>query len=111
MSDHAQNMAAALFSLRSMIRENEAGTINNQFTDGEFADKNRAIAEVYGNYIAALDEHGLIDTIGMMRKAVEEASPLTCEVIALAETELSPLEQALVEHVTAADARVYHLEV
>lgn len=99
----AQNMAAALFSLRSMIRENEAGTIIDKFTDGEFADKNRAMAEVYGNYFAALDEHGLIDTIGMMRKAVEEASPLTCEVIALAETELSPLEQALVEHVTAAD--------
>ena len=91
----AENMASALFSLRSLIPQDEVKDIHGKFCEGEFADKNKAIAEVYDRYIAALKERGLIDTIGLIRKAISEAEPLSCEILTLQEFELSPLEKAL----------------
>lgn len=94
----AENMAAALFSLRSMIVTDEKDTVHGRFANGEFPEKNTAITEVYDHYMEALGNRGLIDTIGIIRKAVSEAKPLTCEVITLSEFELTPLETVLVEH-------------
>ena len=93
----AENMASALFALRSLITEREEETIRGRFTEGEFPAKNRAIAEVYNRYRIALSERNLIDSVGLIRKAMESARPFTCEVVTVEEFPLSPLEETLVE--------------
>lgn len=93
----AENMASALFALRSLITEREEETIRGRFTEGEFPAKNRAIAEVYNRYRIALSERNLIDSVGLVRKALESAKPFTCEAVTVEEFPLSPLEEALAE--------------
>jgi len=93
----AENMASALFALRSLITEQEKETICGRFTEGEFPAKNKAVAEVYKRYQVALSERNLIDSVGLIRKALKSANPFTCEVVTVEEFPLSPLEEALAE--------------
>ncbi len=96
----SENMASALFSLRSLIPENEADVIHARFAEGEFPEKNKAIAECYDKFMAALRERGLFDTIGLIRKAIAESRPVDAEILVLNEFPLSPLEKALCGHVS-----------
>ena len=92
----SEKIAGALYSIRSLIPENEAQQLHDRLPHGEFPEKNESLVEVYDRYLAALKAAGNIDTIGLIRKAMEEAAPLGCDVITLGEYPLSPLEEALV---------------
>lgn len=91
----SEKIADALYSLRSLIPENEAAQIHERLPLGEFPDKNESLVAVYDRYLAALQETKNIDTVGLLRKAMAEAAPLTCPVCTLREYPLTPLEEAL----------------
>ncbi len=91
------NLADALYSLRSFILENEAEYINGEFiSKAEFTDKNTAIAEAYGIYCEHLKNKKQIDTVGLIRKAINEAKPYTnISFLLFEEFPMNPLEEQL----------------
>lgn len=93
----SEKLADALYRLRSLIPENEFEIIHKTLPQGEFPDKNKSLIAVYGRYLTALKASKNIDTIGLLRKALEEAKPLECHVYTLPEYPLTPLEYALLE--------------
>ncbi len=92
----SKQIAEALYSMRSLIPNAERETIQKTFTKGEFPEKNQAIAQVYERYLELLGKEQLIDRIALIRKGIQDAKPLACELITLEEFPVSPLEQALV---------------
>ena len=91
----SEKIADAIYRLRSLIREKEFQQIHSSLPRGEFPDKNKSLVSVYDRYLAALKAAGSIDTIGLLRKALAEAAPLSCPIYTLKEYPLSPLEDAL----------------
>lgn len=96
----SEKIAAALFSMRSLICENEFETVHTVFQNGEFMEKNKSLISVYDRYISALNADKLIDTVGLIRKAIAEAKPLDCDFIVLKEFPLSPLEDTLIKRIS-----------
>lgn len=92
----SEKIADTIYSVRSLIPENEFKQLHRLLPSGEFPEKNRNLADVYDRYLAVLKAAGNIDTIGLIRKAIDEAAPLSCPVITLREYPLSPLEKCLV---------------
>ena len=97
----AEKIADALYGLRSLIPEEESKNIHEILPQGEFADKNKSLAEVYDEYLKKLAETQNIDTIGLLRKALAQANPLTCSVYTLEEYPLTPLEKTLLKGLSA----------
>lgn len=91
----SEKVADALFSLRSLIPLDEFKRIHTVLPKGEFQDKNSSLEKAYDQYFASLKRNGMIDTIGLIRKAMAEAAPLACPIYILKEYPLSPLETAL----------------
>ncbi|MBP3413298.1 MAG: PD-(D/E)XK nuclease family protein [Oscillospiraceae bacterium] len=97
----SEKIADALYGLRSLITEREDEQLYSSLPKGEFPEKNISLRAVYEQYCAALKAAGSIDTIGLLRKAMVEAKPLSCPVILLQEYPLTPLEDSLVKHLAA----------
>jgi len=91
-----EKIAQAVFSIRSLISDDEENQINTIFAKGEFQAKNEAIIETYKLYIDALQENKLIDSIGIIRKTIAEAKALSGECFTLKEYPLSTIEKALI---------------
>lgn len=96
----SEDVAAALFTLRTEIPEKEAETIGSVFVNGEFPDKNKAIAKVYERFIKELNDRGLIDTIGLIRLAIEKAKQFFVKINTVKEFVPSALEKKLVERLS-----------
>lgn len=97
----SEKIADAIYRLRSLITENESEMIHAVLPKGEFPEKNESLVMVYDRYLTALKAVKSIDTIGLLRKAMAEAAPLTCSVYALTEYPLMPLENALLNCLAA----------
>ena len=91
----SEKIADAIYRLRSLIPENEGERIRDLLPRGEFPDKNRSLVAVYDRYLATLKAGKNTDTIGLLRKAMAEATPLRCPVHTLQEYPLTPLENAM----------------
>ena len=91
----SEKVADAMYSLRCLIPNQEYDTIHNQLPKGKFSEKNTSLVEVYDQYLADLEKAGNVDTVGLIRKAMAAAKPLSCEVHTLQEYPLTPLEEAL----------------
>ena len=96
----AEALAQALTTARGLIVDNEEGEIERILKEGEFKEKNEAILLVYKKYMHALKEQGLTDSISLVRKALKEAAPFESKFCTLSEFPLTPLEAALLEHVS-----------
>ena len=91
-------LTEALDRLRMLIPENESGELRARLAKGEFRDKNAGLTEVYDTYMKLCDEEGVIDRIGIIRYAAENCGPMkNCQLLALKECPLSPLEAKLTE--------------
>ena len=103
----AESMAAALYTLRSLIPENEYNVVHDTFPKGEFPEKNEGIITVYDRYMDMLSTSGRIDTVGMIRKALAETGRLTddTKILTLKEYPLTPLEQKLSARLAAGEVR------
>lgn len=97
----SEKIADALYRLRSLIPEQEFEMLRKTLPQGEFPDKNKSLMAVYERYLAALKATDNIDTIGLIRKAIAEASPLTCPVYTLREYPLTPLEDGLINRLAS----------
>lgn len=96
----SEKIAAALYSVRSLIPKQEWDQLHRLLPDGAFPEKNHGLLAVYDRYLAALKAAGTIDTIGLIRKAMDCAVPLSCPIYTLKEYPLSPLEEALATQLT-----------
>ena len=92
----SNNLAAALYRMRMMVKEDEEKTVIGTLASGEFKDKNRALSEIYLKYTAFLKDNGLIDSIGLIRKAIEVSDKIDSEFIILKEYPIEPLERKLI---------------
>ena len=97
----SEKIADAFYRLRSLIPEQEFEQIHQALPQGEFKDKNNSLVVAYDRYLATLKASDSIDTIGLLRKAIANAAPLTCPIHTLMEYPLTPLEDALVSHLAA----------
>lgn len=99
-SHDAQDLADALRMLRLQITEHERESIAAGLQDSPFAEKNAALLDIYDRYAAALQQEKLTDAVGILRRAISEAVPLSCECLILREFPLAPLEQTLINRVS-----------
>lgn len=93
----SESLAASLYSLRSLIPEDEAAALQEKLPKGEFPEKNEALLHAYELYLDKLAKAGQIDTIGLIRKALADANPLDADILTLREFPLTPLERKLAE--------------
>ena len=100
----SEQIADAIYSMRSLIPDNEFETIHAVLQNGEFREKNQSLVAAYDQYMSALKAAASIDTVGLIRKAMAEARPLSCTICSLKEYPLSPLEKALVNKLSANQA-------
>ena len=101
----SEKIADALYRLRSLIPRQEAQQLHAILPQGEFPEKNNSLLAVYDRYLAALAAANSMDTIGLLRKAMEEASVLRCPVYTLEEYPLTPLEDALADRLSGSRCR------
>lgn len=94
----SQNLANALYSLRSFGGADEK-ELFKLFGRGEFPDKNLGMTEIFEKYNARLSAEGLIDTVGLIRRATELKAPVLNELFLISELPPSPLESRLAEAV------------
>lgn len=100
-SADVEQIALAIRSMRQLVGAgDESELLRAALRKGQFAVKNQALLQVYDNYLKDLQAAKLLDAVGLIRKAlsmkVEEKS---YEIITFKEFPVSPLLQALVEHV------------
>ena len=96
----AQQLASALRTIRGYITSDESGCVEKALENGEFPEKNKAIFQVYTQYMEFCHKNGRIDTEGIIRKAIAQASSFDARFITLKEYPISPLEKKLIEHLS-----------
>lgn len=96
----AQNLANTMRMLRLQITNDERKTIAAGLKSSSFTEKNAALLDVYDRYINALQQHNMIDSVGILRCAISQAKSLKTECMILQEYPLAPLEQALISQVS-----------
>lgn len=93
----AESLASAMTTMRLLIPEDEASELDGRLVSGEFPEKNAAILEVYERYIAKCNEEGRIDSVGIVRRAIDEADAITeADFFTLSEYPLTPLDDTLI---------------
>ncbi|MBQ1908115.1 MAG: PD-(D/E)XK nuclease family protein [Firmicutes bacterium] len=112
----AQDLAGALRTLRQLAAGDEEKDVEEALSMGEFPEKNGALLEVFTRYAEVLKSEGRIDALGVVRKALAEASPLCgspasngTELLCLKEFPLSPLERALAERLSGGSLKTIGL--
>ena len=88
-------------TIRKLVVKDEATEIKNNLSKGPFKEKNDALYEIYDKYINKLNSENKIDTIGLIRYAIENAETIKdSEFEVLNEYPLQPLEEALINKVS-----------
>ena len=94
-----QQIANAIRRMRSFVTDrDEATKIEECLNKGEFMDKNSALLSVYKKFIEIITSHDMLDSISLVRLAIEKCSPIeNAEFITLEEFPLTPLQTKLIE--------------
>lgn len=101
----AQNLTGTLRTLRLQITDNERETIAARLNSSPFTEKNEALLKVYDAYTAALQQNGMIDSVGILRYAISRAKPLSAKCLVLQEYPPAPLEQAVIAQISGGTAK------
>ena len=97
----AESLSSALSTMRSLIPSDEENELKGRLASGEFPEKNTAILEVYERFLKKCSEDDRIDSISLVRKAIEETEVVTStDYLMLSEYPLMPLDMALIEAVS-----------
>ena len=97
----AESLSSALSTMRSLIPSDEENELKGRLASGEFPEKNAAILEVYERFLKKCSEDDRIDSISLVRKAIEETEAVTStDYLMLSEYPLMPLDMALIEAVS-----------
>ncbi len=93
-----RNLAGAIRRMRSLVPNgDEAKRIAAILGKGIFADKNAALVSVYRKYKKILDYEKRLDSVSLIRRALEKCGAMDAEFFTLKEYPLSPLEKALLD--------------
>lgn len=91
-------LAGILRKVRALIIDAEPQVMHETLAEGEFTEKNEALALVYDRYTEVKQERGLHDHIDCLRYALAETDRVeNVDFIVLQEFPLSPLEEALLK--------------
>ena len=96
----AEQLFAAINTMRILVRGDEATRIKEALDGGEFQTKNDALLEAYSRYMKICENEKKTDSIGIIRKAIAEAAPFEARFLYLDEFALMPLELELLEKVS-----------
>lgn len=86
-------------TIRKLVVKDEAKELKENLSKGIFEEKNKALYEVYEKYINKLNSENKIDTIGLIRYAIENAEKIESEILELSEYPLEPLDEELINAV------------
>lgn len=96
-----QEVAAAIRRMRSLVTAgDEAAVLKDNLSKGLFEEKNKALFNVYCNYMQLLQQRNALDRIAFIKKAVAECGPMDADIIVLEEYPLNPIEEALAQKVS-----------
>ncbi len=102
----AESLSSAIAAMRSLIPADEEAALKTRLAKGEFPEKNAAILEVYRRFLNKCDEDGRIDSVSLVRKAIEEAAAVSgADFLTLSEYPLMPIDIALIEAVSGGGYR------
>ena len=96
----AQCLAASLRMLRAQITGEERSAIAAGLSGSPFTEKNSAIMDVFDRYTDALRQMQAADTVCVMRRAIADAAPLRTEITLADACPVTPLERALLTHLS-----------
>lgn len=95
-----KNINNAINTARKLVVCDEKETLKNTLSKGIFTDKNDALLETYDRYIDALDKDNKIDSIGLIRYAIDNITKKDIEITIINEYSLMPLEIELINSIT-----------
>ena len=96
-------------TIRQLVTHDEAKEIEEKLAIGRFKEKNDALFESYSKYITKLEEENKVDTIGLIRTAIENSYKFDCEISCIKEYPLQPLEMELIR--TLSDGKCSELSL
>lgn len=95
-----KNINNAINTARKLVISDEKQTLKNTLSKGIFTDKNDALLKTYDRYIDALDKDNKIDSIGLIRYAIDNITKKDIEITIIDEYSLMPLEIELINSIT-----------
>lgn len=91
----------AIRRMRSLVTSaEEEKVLSNALSRGEFQEKNKALLQVYRNYMKIMSRKKVIDATALVRKAATTCRPMDAEFIVLKEYPLNPLQGALMDRLS-----------
>ncbi len=95
-----ENINNTINTIRKLLVDNETINLKDKLYKSSFIDKNKSIYEIYEKYINRLDNEGKIDTIGLIRYAVDKVDNLDLDIITLEEYPLQLLDLQLIKKIS-----------
>ena len=95
-----KNINNAINTARKLVISDEKQTLKNTLSKGIFTDKNDALLKTYDRYIDTLDKDNKIDSIGLIRYAIDNITKKDIEITIIDEYSLMPLEIELINSIT-----------
>ncbi len=91
-----KGIADSIRRMRSLIPDgNEEERLEETLKKGIFTEKNSALISVYKKYKKLISERNLMDSVSLVRKAINECGEIDADFFSLKEYPLSPLDNAL----------------
>ena len=101
-----REIAAAIRRMRTLVPDgDEAERIAKTLGQGVFAEKNAALVSVCVKYLRLLAERKLMDSVSLVRRALQTCRAIDADFLVLREYPLNPLEKALLERLSGAQAQ------
>jgi len=91
-----KNINQTINTIRKLVIQNEEQEIQRKLSTGVFKEKNEALYKLYKTYINKLTSENKIDTIGLIRYAIDCNIKIDTKAKILKEYQLQPLEEELV---------------
>lgn len=96
-----KNINNAINTIRNLVCENEIDCLKDTLAKGIFSNKNNALFNIYKEYINVLNDNNLIDSIGLIRYAIDNIDDIDLDITIIKEYPLQPLEIALLNKLTS----------
>lgn len=93
-----QEITRAIRKMRFLVDADDEGkALENILSNGIFAEKNKALMNVYKKYMDIITAEKKIDAVALIRRAIADCNAISADFFVLKEYPLSPLEMKLVE--------------
>ena len=102
-----RNLASAIKRMRCLVSSGDESEVLKKtlLSEDVFIEKNEALLLVYERYMQKIREMNYVDSVMLIRKAIEECTDFDAEFYCLEEFQCNPLEQALLSKVSGGKAK------